>query len=366
MIGIGILIILFLVAVFGSILYTFARRINKYEFFKSKGKPGFVYSLLVSFAVMAVAAVIGGITNALVIFLHLLAALGLCILIIKLIKIISKKTIPHFCLDISALALTIAYLTAGWFSMYNIAQTTYTLETKKDMGTESLRIVQLTDIHIGLTVDSKRLSELVSEINELKADLVVITGDFVDDDAEKEDTFRACEALGKINATYGTYFVYGNHDKGYSDFRGFSGEELSENLEKNGTTVLEDEIVFINEKLCLIGRKDASEKDRKPISDIAKAIPKDCYTIALDHQPNDFTNETDAGIDLVLSGHTHGGHMFPAGPIGVLIGANDAYYGLETRKDTSFIISSGVSGWGIPFKTATLSEYVVIDIKSIA
>lgn len=364
MIGIGLLIIFFLIAVFASILYAFAKRINKYEFFKSKGKKGFVYSLLAVFAVMTVAAVLFGITNALIVFMHLLVALGLCLLVLKLFKAIKNKTIPHYCLDISAVALTIAYLTAGWFSMYNICQTNYFLETKKDI--ESLRIVQLTDIHLGLTVDAQRLSELVSEINQLNPDLVVITGDFVDDDAEKEDTFRACDALGKIKATYGAYFVYGNHDKGYSNYRGFSGEELSSHLEKNGIPVLEDETVFLNDKICLIGRKDASQKDRKPISDIVKAIPKDCYTIALDHQPNDYSNQADAGIDLVLSGHTHGGHMFPAGPIGVWMGANDAYYGLETRKDTSFIVSSGVSGWAIPFKTATISEYVVIDVKSIA
>ena len=88
------------------------------------------------------------------------------------------------------------------------------------------------------------------------------------------------------------------------------------------------------------------------------------YVIMLDHQPNDYDAIAKAAPDLVISGHTHGGHIFPAGPVGLLMGANDAVYGLETRENTSFIVTSGMSGWEIPFKTFCVSEYVVIDIQT--
>jgi len=67
--------------------------------------------------------------------------------------------------------------------------------------------------------------------------------------------------------------------------------------------------------------------------------------------------------DLVLSGHTHGRHIFPAGLIGLISGANDKVYGAEHIDNTDFVVTSGISGWAIPFKTGTISEYVVIDIN---
>ena len=91
--------------------------------------------------------------------------------------------------------------------------------------------------------------------------------------------------------------------------------------------------------------------------------PSQRFTIVLDHQPNDYDAQAAAGADLVLSGHTHGGHIFPAGLIGLWIGANDATYGLSRRGDTTFIVTSSLSGWAIPFKTGAFSEFVVIDIQ---
>ena len=93
-----------------------------------------------------------------------------------------------------------------------------------------------------------------------------------------------------------------------------------------------------------------------------KGIDPSRYVIMLDHQPNDYTAEAEAGPDLVISGHTHGGHIFPAGLVGQLTGANDRLYGTERRGNTDFLVTSGISGWGIPFKTFAVSEYVVVDI----
>ncbi len=84
----------------------------------------------------------------------------------------------------------------------------------------------------------------------------------------------------------------------------------------------------------------------------------------LDHQPNDYDNEAESGADLVLSGHTHGGQLFPLGLFGVLLGSNDKTYGIETRDNTTFIVNSGISDWAIKFKTGTKSEYGVITIKT--
>ena len=95
-------------------------------------------------------------------------------------------------------------------------------------------------------------------------------------------------------------------------------------------------------------------------------IPKDAFVVMLQHEPTAWRRtilpKTEAQI--TLSGHTHGGQLIPLGPIGRLLGANDRTYGTETRGNTTFIVTSGISDWEIRFKTGTKSEYVVIDIVS--
>ena len=89
-------------------------------------------------------------------------------------------------------------------------------------------------------------------------------------------------------------------------------------------------------------------------------------SIVLDHQPHDYDAQTAAGVDLVLSGHTHGGQLFPVNYMGEWTGENDKTYGLEKREHTNFIVTSGISDWAIKFKTGCKSEYVVINIKGAA
>ncbi|MBQ2118628.1 MAG: metallophosphoesterase, partial [Clostridia bacterium] len=111
----------------------------------------------------------------------------------------------------------------------------------------------------------------------------------------------------------------------------------------------------------LIGRRDRSMRERASAEALTAGLDRGRFSILLDHQPNDYENEA-GRADLVLSGHTHGGHIFPAGQIGELLGANDLTYGLEEREGTTFIVTSGISGWAIPFKTGTRSEFAVIDV----
>ena len=98
------------------------------------------------------------------------------------------------------------------------------------------------------------------------------------------------------------------------------------------------------------------------MSTLVKNLDSSKYIIVMDHQPNDYNNESNANVDLVLSGHTHGGQLLPINKIGQWIGANDKTYGIEKRNNTNFIITSGISDWAVNFKTGCKSEYVVVDI----
>ena len=93
-----------------------------------------------------------------------------------------------------------------------------------------------------------------------------------------------------------------------------------------------------------------------------KPIDPEKYMIVMDHQPTDYDNEAAVKADLVLSGHTHGGQVFPVTYVGEWFDINDNTYGFERRGGTDFIVTSGISDWEILFKTATKSEYVIINI----
>ena len=88
------------------------------------------------------------------------------------------------------------------------------------------------------------------------------------------------------------------------------------------------------------------------------------YIIVLDHQPNSYDEEAAAGPDLVLCGHTHGGQMLEMKLAAFFMKANDSTYGLETRGNTNFIVTSGIGDWEIDFKTGTKAEFCIIDFTN--
>ncbi len=263
---------------------------------------------------------------------------------------------------LAALLITGIYLGCGCYLAYHVTETDYHLTTDKDLGAESLRIVQITDSHVGTTFDGEGFARHMEKVQQTSPDAVVITGDYVDDDTTRKDMVRSCEALGNLKTTYGVYYVFGNHDKGYGNYRDFTTDDLREEFKKNGVKVLEDESVLVNDLFYIVGRQDRSVRNRASVQDLLKDLDASRYIVVLDHQPQEFEQEESAGADLVLCGHTHGGQMFPVGILGEVSGANQKTYGLETRGNTNIIVSSGISDWAIKFKTFTVSEFTVIDV----
>ena len=220
-------------------------------------------------------------------------------------------------------------MSIAYYLCVNVWVTNYTLTTEKDLGGK-LHVVMFADSHVGATFDGEGFAKHMERVNAEKPDIVLIAGDYVDDGTTKEEMIRSCKALGQIDAKYGVWFSYGNHDKGYyGSSRGFSAEELEAELEKNGVHILVDETELIDDRFYLVGRADKAK-----------------------------TN-----ADLVLSGHTHGGQLFPLTHFGLFMSVNDRTYGYENRNGTNFLVTSGIADWELVFKTGTKSEYCVIDIE---
>ena len=298
-----------------------------------------------------------------VVLIHLMVIWLLCDFVCFVIRKLRHKPRTRNYAGGAALLLTAAVLGSGWYFAHHVCETDYQLKTQKSLGGEPLRIAMLADSHLSITLSGEDFAAQIDHIREAKPDVLFIVGDFVDDDTKKADMLRACEALGGLELRYGIFYVYGNHDEGYYDYRSFSAEDLRNALTENHVTILADETQVIDGRFTVIGRQDFYAPSRASAAELAAPLDDSLYQIVLDHQPTDYDAEADAGFDLVLSGHTHGGHIFPAGQIGLLISDNDAIYGLETRRGTDFIVTSGISGWAIPFKTGTISEYCIIDIS---
>lgn len=348
--------------------------VHKFRFVSALSRGSKEAGWLISTAVVllptALIWIAWGFMNAVVVLLHLAAFWIMAAFFQWALQKYRKKPFQRHYAGIAAVLVTVIYLTVGFIQANHVWQTDYTVTTAKPVG--SLRVALLADSHVGTTFDGEGLAAHLARIQEQKPDVVVIDGDFVDEGTSKADMVAASRALGQLHAPYGVYYVFGNHDKGrYANGqRGYDGDDLMAELQKNGVTVLQDQSVLIDHRFYLVGRQDASEEkdfggSRASISDLTKNLDKDKYTIVLDHQPSDYDAEAAASVDLVLSGHTHGGQMIPMVQLmrWFHIG-EDNVYGLERRGNTDFIVTSGISDWAIQFKTGTRSEYVIIDVQS--
>ena len=251
---------------------------------------------------------------------------------------------------------------------HHVWQTNYIIHTDKPVGT--LRVALIADSHMGTTFHADGFARELDRIAAQKPDLLVIAGDFVDEDTEKEDMLAACRALGQLDMP--VYYVFGNHDKGLYDSkctRGFTGDDLAAELTANGVHVLEDEIVPIGDAFWLIGRQDASEElglggGRASMAELTRGLDTARYSIVLDHQPHDYDAEAASGVDLVLSGHTHGGQVWPAGAVG-MVAKNERNYGRKNIADhCDAIVSGGTGTWGYKFRTQGRTEIVCAEITT--
>lgn len=305
-----------------------------------------------------------GTVNAVIVMLHLALIWLLCEGIAFVIRKIGRVSAKRYWTGVAALVLTAAYLGAGWYNAQHVAVTEYSVGNPAG---EKLRIVQISDAHVGATFHAAGFLKHMETVNALGPDVVVITGDFTDGNTSEEDMLAACRALGTLRTKYGVYYVYGNHDKlRYEEAAGadrpFRASELAEALKENGVVILEDESVSLTDGFTLIGRRDKSDRSRKTAAELMAAVPEGVYTVMLDHQPSDYDAEAAAGVSLVLSGHTHGGQMLPVNRAGEWLRLNDATYGHERRGNTDFIVNSGIGCWELRFKTGCRSEITVIDI----
>lgn len=221
---------------------------------------------------------------------------------------------------------------------------------------EELKIVAVSDVHLGYIINKQRLHQYVDKINALKPDIVLIAGDLFDRDIDVVRKQKMEEELNRISAKDGVYAVVGNHEY-YASYYG----NIDNYIASLSIHFLRDTAIIINNKFCIIGRDDYTNRKRKPLSELVKNIDKQMPIIVLDHQPNHLEEAAENGIDLQISGHTHDGQFFPVNKI--VKHMYELSYGYKQKGNTHYYVSSGLGLWGPPFRIGTKSEIVEITFS---
>lgn len=222
----------------------------------------------------------------------------------------------------------------------------------------SYKVVQISDMHIGALIDEAFVQDAVARINALQPDIIVITGDLVD--APIERVHDAIKTLQYLKSEFGTYYIVGNHEY----FHGI--EAIMEHVSSLGIRVLQNESLKIGSDehpFWISGVYDYfgyRYGDFKP--DILKAtqnINDTAPTLLLAHQPRYIHNLNNFKPDLILSGHTHGGQIWP---FNYLVSLTQPYVkGLHKLTNNSYIyVNSGIGFWGPPMRLGSQAEITYI------
>lgn len=262
-----------------------------------------------------------------------------------------KKQRSWIFLTAISLVLGILFLTFGIVNMEVVTPKYHEYSSTK-LNNE-YKIAFVCDVHIG---SAQEVSTTIKTINKIKAenpDFTLLGGDIVDEYTTKEDMVEALAAFKDF--TTPVYFVYGNHDP----FGNFTEDDLIATLLENNIVIVKDEFVALSSDLTLLGREDASFKDRKPIDELANPYPN-TYVLVVDHQPTKFKDNCTIGIDLQLSGHTHAGQLFPLGIMYEVIADS---FGEHKYGESIMYISSGACGWREPLRTDHGCHFEIITLK---
>ena len=253
-------------------------------------------------------------------------------------------------------------LTALWFGRRVIVRRVLVPLGKLPHGMHGTTIVQLSDVHVGPTIGKRFLERVVDKVNALDPDVIAITGDLVDGSVPRLAPHVA--PLGRLRARHGVFFVTGNHEY-------YSGvEEWCAHLAELGVRVLRNERVRIGtdgESYDLAGVDDFAGRHfgRGHGADIGRALAgrdESREVVLLAHQPRAVVEAERAGVGLTISGHTHGGQIWP---FNFLVRLQQPVTSGLVRFGRSLIyVSNGTGYWGPPMRLGSPAEITQLVLEA--
>ncbi|MDR2180097.1 MAG: metallophosphoesterase [Synergistaceae bacterium] len=266
----------------------------------------------------------------------------------------SRFFVPSKCVPVT-LFFIVAVIIYSFYEAWAVRRVDLVFETSKlPDGVRRLRLVHLTDIHIGGVYTLGRLARVMDIVRSAEPDLLVMTGDLVDGDMSFRS--REAELLATHGAKYGAFSIPGNHDF-------YSGiDQALQFMKRANLSVIRDDRVDVA-GISIIGLDDPAKFGRGSLGPErlpqGVTLPEDKFVLLLKHRPQAL--EIKKGkIDLQLSGHTHGGQIWPFGYLVKWI--NKHVQHLSYRGDSAVYVSNGAGFWGPPLRFLTPPEVTVIDL----
>lgn len=290
-------------------------------------------------------------------------------------KLFSRR--GHAVVGAVCLLVITLFTAAGIIGSGTIHTTNYKVAVEKDGGKlDSLNIVLAADLHLGYNIGVRQMEKMVEKINAQNPDVVIIAGDIFDNEYEAlENPERLAKTLRGIQAKYGVYACYGNHDIQEPILAGFtfskkgvkkvSSREMDKFLEDADVKLLRDEAVLIEDSFYIYGRPDFERPGRgidkrKNPEELMKGLDKEKLVIVADHEPRELQELANAGVDIDLCGHTHDGQMFPGNLTIHFFWENPCGY---LKKDNMHnIVTSGVGLFGPNMRVGAQSEICNIKV----
>jgi uncharacterized protein len=225
-----------------------------------------------------------------------------------------------------------------------------------------LSITQISDMHVGRFTSGRVLHDVVRVVNELRADLVLLTGDLINDTLADLD--HGLDLVRSMQARHGVYLIEGNHDLIEN------GPEFERRVKNSGIPFLLDESVVITARgtpLQLLGLSWTRARENRDVA-IAAAVRQllnqrqpESFPILLAHHPHAFDAATIASVPLTLSGHTHGGQLMLNEQCGFGPALFRYWSGLYTKGTSKLIVSNGVGNW-FPLRVRAPAELLHLTL----
>ncbi len=265
---------------------------------------------------------------------------------------------------ILGVVLTAIVLVFGNWSSQTLQISEYDLEiNNKTTDITELKAVLIADLHLDSYANINHLENAAQEITSLNPDVIFLAGDIFENYLDLNVIDQIDSIFDTLEAKHGIYAALGNHE-----YYGGQDAQIIEYLEHKGIVVLVDEVTeAVDGNIYIAGRNDYGSGhmmelgERKSVEDILRDVDHIKPIFLLDHQPQEVEEASAADVDLMLSGHTHGGQLFPIQIFTKALFIIDRGHWLD--DDFNLVVTTGLGTWGPPVRTNSKSEIVVMNIS---
>jgi len=268
---------------------------------------------------------------------------------------VTTKRVLAVCMGLTVLSLG----GVAWLEAHNLGVTRLDIPLRGlPSEMDGFTVVQLSDLHYGMLTENGKLSRVMERVNELKPDLIVITGDLVDEGVSHMEDMA--QPLRQLKSRHGVLAITGNHEY-------YAGVNRAVEIMKSaGIEVLRNEMKVLPSGLQFLGVDDPTESGRmgEPAGDLEKQLSRldrGKPSILLYHQPIHFELAASYGVGLQLSGHTHGGQLYPIIYLSRMIYPRTP--GLHQIGESKMYVSRGAGTWGPPMRLGSPPEIVQITLR---